>query len=372
MALLIIGLLGFGKFTSSLDPSSALYVGLIQLHKSFGITVLLLAVMRLLWRISHTPPPLPTTDPAWQRFAASATHGLVYVLMFAIPLTGWVMVSSSPMNLNTVLFGVIPWPHLPPFPTLANREYLAELLHTLHELGGNILIVLLLLHMGAALKHHLINKDHVLRRMLPDWGSRTWRLRFTAACVGVAAAISGLYLYAGVNRSVAIVAAGNAEVSFIANVTDNDTPGVFADAEVSATIDETTPANSHIEATVQTGSVSSTDSSVDGSIQDPDWFDVENHPEATFVSNAVSAADAPDTLRVDGTLTIKALPLDVSFPMRLETSEAATAEPERHAVGEFTVDRRAFQLGDESQPDDAWVGYDVIIRFRFPVGAADS
>lgn len=362
MAILIISLLGFGKFTASLDETSATYVSFIQLHKSFGITVLLLAVLRIVWRMAHTPPATPVDGPVWQRLAASVTHGLLYLLMFALPITGWVMVSASPLNIDTVLFGVIPWPHLPVLPTLDSRESVAHLFHTLHEQSGHILIAMLLLHIGAALKHHLIDRDGVLLRMAPDWQSRAWRAKFIGSVAGVFAIAAVLVGYKWNDRQAAIVAAGNAEVSFIADITSAATPGVFADANVSALIDIADPAQSQLEATVVTASVTSTDSGVDGSIRDADWFDIENHPEAQFVSSLIEPTDDPQILQVNGILSIKGIDLEVQFPLAIESGD-----DERFATGEFIVDRRAFQLGDESQPDDTWVGYDVTIKFRFPL-----
>ncbi len=107
LALIVIGLsmthLGFAPMTK---------FKLYQLHKSIGVTILLLALCRLGWRLTHRPPPLPDMPPL-QRFAAEAGHVLLYALMLALPLTGWALVSASPLNLPTVLYGVIPWPHLP-------------------------------------------------------------------------------------------------------------------------------------------------------------------------------------------------------------------------------------------------------------------
>lgn len=367
MALLIIGLLAFGKYTHSLDPSSGSYYALIQLHKSFGITVLLLAVLRVVWRISHTPPDLPATHPRWQHIAASLTHALVYVLMFALPLTGWAMVSVSTLNIDTVLFGVIPWPHLPVLPTLDNRESVEHLFHTLHAQAGHVLIALLLLHIGAALKHRYVDKDSVLQRMLPDWSSRAWQWRFGVTLLGIATVVIGLYANANTNRSAAIVAAGNAEVSFLAGITGYQAPGVFADASVTARLDDSNPTDSVIEARVATASVSSTDGGVDGGIRATDWFDIENYPEAHFISSSINAGETPDTFTVTGTLTIKDIALEVNFPMTVSNDAG-----ERHASGEFTVDRLHFKLGSTSQPDESSVDFAVVIRFRFPLSDADA
>jgi|GEM_PF-66438 len=363
IALLILGLLAVGKYMTGLERDDGMRFVLTQWHKTFGILVLLLAVVRLVWKLAHTAPAMPSTDPAWQRAAAHVTHGLLYVLMFAIPLTGWAMASVSVLDVDTLLFDVIPWPHLP----LPQSESMEHRFHTLHELGGNFLILLFLLHAGAALKHHLINKDHVLVRMLPDWSSRSWWRKLAATSVAVAGFGTGVWLYADISRSAAVVSAGAAEVGFVAGVSGDEVPGTFAEADVTATIDENDPAAGTLEAVVITASVSSPNPQVDGSIRDADWFDAQTHPEARFVASSIAAGDAPGTLDVAGTLTIKDRPLEVSFPMALVNEESV-----RVARGEFTVDRRAFDLGLDSQATDDWVDFDVLIRFRFELSAPDS
>ena len=365
IAILIIGLLAIGKYMTGLATDDPMRFALTQWHKSFGITVLLLSVGRLLWRFTHRPPPEPETIPGWQKRAASAAHIGLYVLLFALPITGWIMVSASPLNVETLLFDVIPWPHLPPFAELANREAIAESFHDYHEIAGNILILILLAHVGAALKHHFVDKDTVLVRMLPDW-SRSWNAKLAALGVAIAAAGTGLYLYADAGDQASLLAAGESEVSFVAGVTGDPTAGVFPVSEVSATLDETNPAASSIEARVETGGVTSDNAQMASSLPGGDWFDSENHPEATFVSSAVRRLDE-GTLEVDGTLTIKGIPLEVTFPMSL-----ADEAGKRVARGEFTVDRREFELGLKSQASDQYVKFPVGIRFRFDIAAPAS
>jgi cytochrome b561 len=132
-------------------------------HKWIGVTIFLLAVFRVLWRATHPAPPLPAAIPPWQRNAAQATHLLLYVLILVIPLSGWLM--SSAYGVQVVYFGLLPLPDL-----LAKDKALADQLKELHQ-GLNITMALLLVaHVGAALKHHFVDRDDVLRRMLP--GSR--------------------------------------------------------------------------------------------------------------------------------------------------------------------------------------------------------
>jgi cytochrome b561 len=129
-------------------------------HKSFGMTVLMLAVLRLLWRLFHRPPELPAAMSPIERMLARGTHILFYVLLFAMPLTGWMM--SSAKNYSVSWFGRFTWPDL-----IAPNERAFELLKTTHQTMSWLLLALAILHILAALKHHFWNKDDVLRRMLP-------------------------------------------------------------------------------------------------------------------------------------------------------------------------------------------------------------
>ena len=167
IALAIIALLVMGIVMTGLpDTDLALKFGLYQWHKSVGITVLLLSLLRLLWRLTHRPPPLPGNLRPWERLAARVTHVGFYVLIIVIPLLGWAMVSASPYNIPTVLYGEISWPHLP-VPKSAFEGFKAG--HVWLAFGA---VGLLALHVAAALKHHYILKDDVLARMLPFAGRK--------------------------------------------------------------------------------------------------------------------------------------------------------------------------------------------------------
>ena len=167
IALAIIGMLILGKYMADLPNSDPSKFDLIQLHKSFGISILALSVLRLAWRLVNKVPPLPPQMPAWERYAAHASHFLLYVLMIGIPLSGWAMVSASPLGIPTIWFGQFEIPHLPGLQGLADQRATTDQLKEVHELLGNLMIALLLIHVGAALKHHLWDRDDVLTRMLP-------------------------------------------------------------------------------------------------------------------------------------------------------------------------------------------------------------
>ena len=158
LALLIVGALGVGLYMTDL-PFSPTRLKLYNWHKWAGITILVLSALRLLWRLTHRPPAdLPM--PAWQARAAHLTHGLLYLLFFAVPLLGWAFSSAS--GYPVVWFGVLPLPDL-----VGKDEALAETFKRLHELSAYGLAALVLAHVGAALKHRFIDRDRLLSRMWP-------------------------------------------------------------------------------------------------------------------------------------------------------------------------------------------------------------
>jgi len=166
-ALGVLALIGMGLTMTHAGLSPMRLFPLYQWHKSVGITVLILTGLRLAWRVAHRPPPHPASMPARERRAAGAAHGLLYGLLVGLPLTGWAVVSLSPFNIPTVLYGLVPWPHLPLAPLLADPAAAEGLVKALHAYGAWFLTALLALHVAAALRHHLILRDGVLWRMLP-------------------------------------------------------------------------------------------------------------------------------------------------------------------------------------------------------------
>ncbi len=167
IALCILAQIAMGLSMVHLPMSQLRRFQLIQLHKSVGITILGMVLLRLLWRLAHPPPPLPASMPRWEQRAADGTHRTLYAFMLLMPLTGWAVVSASPLNIPTVLYGIVRWPHLPVLSTLTNKKPVEVVLQFIHNSGGILLIAILLLHVGAALRHGLVLRDGVFSRMLP-------------------------------------------------------------------------------------------------------------------------------------------------------------------------------------------------------------
>ncbi|WP_395670487.1 cytochrome b [Phenylobacterium sp.] len=157
-ALLVIGQIGLIMAVDAEGPNARTFA---MIHKSDGIMILLLTTVRLLWRLGHPLAPLPDETPRWQAFIARATHVLFYVLLFAFPLTGWA--ASSVMDRPIPIYGLFNWPLLP----LEGDRETARSIMDIHRTGAKLLYVLLVLHVAGALKHHFIERNGVLHRMLP-------------------------------------------------------------------------------------------------------------------------------------------------------------------------------------------------------------
>lgn len=137
---------------------------LFNYHKWLGVCLWLVLMLRMLWRLKNPPPPLPDAMPLWQKRAAALGHSGLYVLMFAIPVLGYFY--SLAAGYPVVLFGQIPLPVM-----MAPDPELKELLKTAHRMANQLLWLVLLTHVGAALKHALIDRDGIMQRMLPSGGT---------------------------------------------------------------------------------------------------------------------------------------------------------------------------------------------------------
>ena len=169
VAVLIIGNVVLGLAAGTLPDGWVRPV--VDTHKSIGITVLGLAILRLLWRAAHKPPPLPASYPAWERISAHTAHVALYLIIFGLPISGWMHDSawnggaSHPMR----LFGVVPWPRIAWLADLdpATKDRLHAELFTVHWAFGLALYGLLTLHILGALKHQFLDREPELQRMMP-------------------------------------------------------------------------------------------------------------------------------------------------------------------------------------------------------------
>lgn len=155
MAILIIGMISLGLYMADL-PNGPVKIKLFGLHKEFGMLILMLVTLRIIWRLQNQTPRL--SIPRWQKWAAHGTHFILYTLMIAMPITGWLVTSAAGFQVS--FFGMFLVPNLIPADE-AQMKLFAEI----HEWLAYGLIAVLCLHVAAALKHHFIDKDNILIRM---------------------------------------------------------------------------------------------------------------------------------------------------------------------------------------------------------------
>lgn len=160
VAVLIIGAFTMGLVMTDIPGITPTKLKYYSWHKWAGITILALATLRLLWRLTHPAPPYPATMPGWQRSAANGLHSLLYVLMFAVPLSGYLYTLSA--GIPVVYFGLFELPVI-----IDANPALKPVLKAVHYWLNMTLAACVALHVAAALKHQLIDRDGVLKRMLP-------------------------------------------------------------------------------------------------------------------------------------------------------------------------------------------------------------
>jgi cytochrome b561 len=170
IALLIVTnvILGFW-FANVMEHGDPARFEVVQLHKSIGLTVLVLSVLRLVWRLVNPVPPLPAGMSPALSAAARASHALLYFFMIAVPLAGWVMVSASPLGNPTYYFGLFEWPHISFLADLPRATKVAdkEMFEETHAILAYATLALVVGHVAAALYHQFSRHDDVLKRMLP-------------------------------------------------------------------------------------------------------------------------------------------------------------------------------------------------------------
>jgi cytochrome b561/polyisoprenoid-binding protein YceI len=359
-----------------------------QLHKSMGITILLLTLLRIAWRLINPPPPMPLTMAPWERALARGTHVGFYVIMLGMPLTGWAIVSTSRTLIPTLLYGAVPWPMLPGLPDLAPAA--KQLWHTLavdaHHLGAKAIYVLLALHVAGALKHQLFSNDEpVLARMAPGAvAGRWWDPRIYL----IAAAFVGVIAFGEVVTPpkpgmapppAAPVATAPASARPAAPVQATAAPAPTAAAPATAAPPPAGPAiwkvqkgstlgfattwsgdplqgrferwsadiafspddlaHSKVTVSIDVTSAKTGDDQRDASLPSSDWFDAAAHPKAVFTA---ARFDHPggDRYVAHGTLTLRGVtkPVDLQFHLNVAGTTAKVA-------GETSLDRLAFGVG---------------------------
>ncbi len=367
-----------------------------QLHKSVGLTVLVLSVARLAWRLMNPPPPLPDGMAGWEKAAAHAVHAAFYVLIIAIPLAGWAVVSSSRLVIDTHLFlqDWLPWPNLPIARTEANEAATKTVHQWLAYLAGGLVVV----HVGAALKHQILAGDGIFARMLPGVFGRT-RGPVSAGRGGVLVAGLLVSTLAGglawgyvdhvggaaanaVSATVPSAAAPNAKIGgesaipsgwvvnraesairFVFNYSGDETIGRFDTWTADIDFDRDNLGAAKAVVHIDTRSAVSGDDFLDSELPGGDGFDTKGHPEGATFEAAAFRALGDGGYEIDGRLTIRNVTRPVTLPFTL-----AVDGDEARATGQTVVRRSDFGIGGDGVVGDE-IRVEIVVVARRAAGA---
>ncbi len=408
IALLLVYNHALGERTEHMERGPALFA-VFQMHKSIGITILLLSLWRLWARIRH-PRPAPVADSRWAKRLSSFVHSGFYVVMIGAPLTGWIIVSTSKTKIPTLLFGTIPWPHLP---LGSAGRVLHEIAEEAHGALATIAIGLLVLHVVGALRHQFIMRDGLVDRMMPvsRAGIGAVALAFAALgggyALGKVGPIPGMAAAAPLATSAAIapvlaapaapaetrteavvaqvsekakeerkeeaVEAAKPEsgpvpvwtmnpggqLGFAVTVNGDKVAGRFDRWTADIAFDPERLDQSSIKASIDLASVGSGDSQRDEMLGGEDFFATSANRSAKFVATDIRAK-GPGRYEARGTLSLKG----VSRPVRLDFGLVIKGQA-ASAKGTASFDRGQFGVGSSQFSGDETISKMVAINFDF-------
>ncbi len=374
IAVLIIGLLPVGLFMGGMENSPFKFQ-IYALHKSFGLLVLFLGVGRLVWRFLSPPPDHLESHRSWERALAGAAHFWLYVCIFGMPLSGWLMSSAGQFPIP--FFG-LQMPNL-----IGKDEHLGDLFYEIHEILAYTLLFVLALHMAGALKHHIFDHDETLARMtLKRPGMVVPAVIILFA--GASYAVSG-YIIAGhmlrknaetAGRDNAAVTAGTqnlpsvdvlpehgwaimpseSKLEFQASLYKAKFTGTFKDFTGTIIFDPDNLDASRVDIRINMKDVQTGDADRDQNIVGPEWFDSDKYPESRYEATQFEKGEGNNYVAI-GTLTIRdvTMPLILSFTLDIVENKA-------HVTGATDLNRVNYGIGTGQWEGEDAVGHDVEVQ----------
>ncbi|MGI9484629.1 MAG: cytochrome b/b6 domain-containing protein [Geminicoccaceae bacterium] len=375
-ALLILALFALGWYMTDLEPSDPSTFNLYQIHKSIGVTVFTLALLRLAWRLTHKAPPWPEHMATWERFAATGAHWALYGLILLQPLLG--VLQSNAANFPIVFWGHFELPAL-----IGPSETLDYVLKQLHHLLANALAGLVLLHVGAALRHHIQLKDSVLRNMLPSATMGIGVVALTLAFVVPPFLLMGQLKPSTTAGEGDDVKAGapateatddfepvgvlwsieeDSKLGFIALQQGSAVEGSFDSFDAKIVFDPDDLENSQIKVDIDVTSITTGHSDRDQTLNSASFFDTNTWPSAAFVSRGITAI-GDGSYEAAGTLAMRDVVKDVvlAFTLVIEKDPAGSGQLKAHAKGELPIKRLDYGIGQGDWASTGTVADEVTI-----------
>ncbi|MGQ0526804.1 MAG: cytochrome b/b6 domain-containing protein [Alphaproteobacteria bacterium] len=371
-ALIILGLLSVGFYMADMDVSPDKFK-LYWLHKSFGILVLILVAGRILWRISNPKVEHLATHKTWERHLADAAHVFLYLLIIAMPLSGWLM--SSAGDFPAEFFGFFSLPVIVP-----KNESLFHIFRDTHEIFALLIIAVIDLHVAGALKHHFIDRDGTLQRMTFARLGLTGGL-FLACIAGILLASPVvIYTYNELKPEAALENAATSlpttptpgemtssapawgidlqksAIHFDATQYGKTFSGFFKIAGGRIFFDSEKMAGNRVAIDIDIASLETGNGDRDTQAQSSDWFNQKEFPHAHFAADRFEKL-SPGKYRAHGAITLRDKTLSLSFPFALEiTGDTA------HVIATLHLNRLDFGVGQGEWGETDIIGNPVSLR----------
>jgi cytochrome b561/polyisoprenoid-binding protein YceI len=331
--------------TGRMLPLGVEKLAVLARHKSIGITILGLAALRLLWRWLNPTPPLPYNLKPHERILARFTHAALYVLLFAMPVTGWMM--SSARGFAVSWFNLYQLPDLVP-----KSERVYDAMVTTHAALAIALALTVALHIAGALKHHFVLKDDTLRRMLP-FGRITLAVAAGAMLAPAAARAAGpVYT--------AVAAQSSLTYTFIQAGAENQ--GRFKSFAVSFD-----PAAGRLDVVVDMRSFDTGDQQRNDTLGGKDFFDVAQYPQSRFSASRTEKTAAG--YEATGSLTLRGVTRNIAIPFTWRTA-MLQGHPVGYLSGQMTLPRLDFGVGQGQWQSTDFLDNDVTVRYSLTLTAS--
>lgn len=352
------------------SDSALRQLALLANHKSVGITILVLVTVRLLWRSKNSPPALPESMPNWQVTASHVSHWSLYGLLILMPITGWLMSSASAYSVSW--FNLF---QLPDF--VAPDPELKETFEEVHVFLAKVLFAVATVHILAAIKHAVIDKDGILSRMssvvsiglfaaivaLGAWtlgsaGSSSDDSSVVNSAITKDAQSNDDTIAATSNLPLWQIEFENSAIRFTGDQAGAEFDGLWQTWTADLYFSSDSLDESSFNVTIQTADVETEDDDRDSALMDPEWFDVANFPEAYYRANGFSAND-DGSFTADGTLEVKGQSAPLALTFKVETDGS-----KRVLTGVTNLKRLDFGIGTGEWEDTTWVNNEVVVNVQ--------
>lgn len=380
------GIIGMILLGWNMDDNESLF----QLHKSIGITILLLTLARIIWRLINPVPPLPHEMKGWEKTLSHGVHVAFYALMLLMPLTGWLVVSTAyHFDIPTVLYGLVSWPDMPGVGFLSN-ETAHGVIANVHSKLAWVALGLLALHVAGAVKHEFSAEEGVLKRMIPGLFGKADKpappphgaLIAFGAALGVFVLIAFVPPMFSGNSAVSSATSNTtapgesiaanwtvdypaSSIRFSGTHDGSEYDGAFNAWTADIQFDPEALDEARARVIVKTGSADASKKLYTDSLRSAEWLYPAQYPEAIVELTQFRETGGND-YTADATLTIKQASVTVPFTFELDIDG-----DEARMTGNAVVDRTPLDLGQQSDPNGEWVGEQVRIDVELRASRAD-